>query len=452
MKKKGNDFMNDDIIVAIATSRLEAAISIIRLSGKGCIAFVQQFFTGKIMDKASHTITYGFIKDQDEKVDEVLVNIYRGHRTFTGEEMVEINCHGGIFITQKVLNLCLKMGARMAEHGEFSKRAFLNGRIDLSQAEAISDLISAKNDYASQLALRGIQGNISHFIEDLKEDLIQIITQIEVNIDYPEYEDVEELTAQSLLPRSVQLQEKMNHIINSSKNVHLLKDGISTVIIGKPNVGKSSLLNALLDEDKAIVTDIAGTTRDIVEGTIRLDHIVLNMIDTAGIRDTDDVVENIGVHKSKELVHKADLVLLVLDGSQPLTQEDYELLELSKDTQRIIVINKKDQGEIKDIDGIAISAKNHDIEPLIQKIKAMFELGQITSSQDDILANARQIQLLEKANQSLKNAIQAMQEYVPTDLIVTDLYESWESLKEILGERAKEDLLDELFKRFCIGK
>lgn len=444
--------MNDDIIVAIATSRLEAAISIIRLSGKGCIAFVQQFFTGKIMDKASHTITYGFIKDQDEKVDEVLVNIYRGHRTFTGEEMVEINCHGGIFITQKVLNLCLKMGARMAEHGEFSKRAFLNGRIDLSQAEAISDLISAKNDYASQLALRGIQGNISHFIEDLKEDLIQIITQIEVNIDYPEYEDVEELTAASLLPKSIQLQEKMNHIIDSSKNVHLLKDGISTVIIGKPNVGKSSLLNALLDEDKAIVTDIAGTTRDIVEGTIRLDHIVLNMIDTAGIRDTDDVVENIGVHKSKELVHKADLVLLVLDGSQPLTQEDYELLELSKDTQRIIVINKKDQGEIKDIDGIAISAKNHDIEPLIQKIKAMFELGQITSSQDDILANARQIQLLEKANQSLKNAIQAMQEYVPTDLIVTDLYESWESLKEILGERAKEDLLDELFKRFCIGK
>lgn len=444
--------MNDDIIVAIATSRLEAAISIIRLSGKGCIAFVQQFFTGKIMDKASHTITYGFIKDQDEKVDEVLVNIYRGHRTFTGEEIVEINCHGGIFITQKVLNLCLKMGARMAEHGEFSKRAFLNGRIDLSQAEAISDLISAKNDYASQLALRGIQGNISHFIEDLKEDLIQIITQIEVNIDYPEYEDVEELTAESLLPKSIQLQEKMNHIIDSSKNVHLLKDGISTVIIGKPNVGKSSLLNALLDEDKAIVTDIAGTTRDIVEGTIRLDHIVLNMIDTAGIRDTDDVVENIGVHKSKELVHKADLVLLVLDGSQPLTQEDYELLELSKDTQRIIVINKKDQGEFKDIDGIAISAKNHDIEPLIQKIKAMFELGQITSSQDDILANARQIQLLEKANQSLKNAIQAMQEYVPTDLIVTDLYESWESLKEILGERAKEDLLDELFKRFCIGK
>ena len=444
--------MNDDIIVAIATSRLEAAISIIRLSGKDCIAFVQEFFTGKILNKASHTITYGYIKDGEQKIDEVLVNIYRGKRTFSGEEMVEINCHGGVYITQKVLNLCLKKGARMAEHGEFSKRAFLNGRIDLSQAEAISDLISAKNDYATELALKGIQGNISHFIEDLREDLIQIITQIEVNIDYPEYEDVEELTADSLLPKSQSLQKKMNHIIESSKNVHLLKDGISTVIIGKPNVGKSSLLNALLNEDKAIVTDIAGTTRDIVEGTIRLDNIILNMIDTAGIRDTDDIVENIGVHKSKELIHKADLVLLVIDGSVPLSKEDEELLELSKDTQRIIVVNKKDQGHNIDIEGISISARDNDIDALIQEIKKRFELGQITAGQEDILANARQIQLLQRASESLDNAIVAMKNQVPTDLIVTDLYDSWENLKEILGERAKEDLLDELFKRFCIGK
>lgn len=444
--------MNDDIIVAIATSRLEAAISIIRLSGKDCIAFVQEFFTGKILNKASHTITYGYIKDGEQKIDEVLVNIYRGKRTFSGEEMVEINCHGGVYITQKVLNLCLKKGARMAEHGEFSKRAFLNGRIDLSQAEAISDLITAKNDYATELALKGIQGNISHFIEDLREDLIQIITQIEVNIDYPEYEDVEELTADSLLPKSQSLQKKMNHIIESSKNVHLLKDGISTVIIGKPNVGKSSLLNALLNEDKAIVTDIAGTTRDIVEGTIRLDNIILNMIDTAGIRDTDDIVENIGVHKSKELIHKADLVLLVIDGSAPLSKEDEELLELSKDTQRIIVVNKKDQGHNIDIEGISISARDNDIDALIQEIKKRFELGQITAGQEDILANARQIQLLQRASESLDNAIVAMRNQVPTDLIVTDLYDSWENLKEILGERAKEDLLDELFKRFCIGK
>ncbi len=440
--------MNDDIIVAIATSRLEAAISIIRLSGKDCIAFVQSFFTGKIMNKDSHTITYGYIKDNQKKIDEVLVNIYRGQKTFTGEEMVEINCHGGVFITQKVLNLCLKKGARMAEHGEFSKRAFLNGRIDLSQAEAISDLITAKNDYATELALKGIQGHISHFIEDLREDLIQIITQIEVNIDYPEYDDVEELTAYTLLPKSETLQKKMNRIIKSSQNVHLLKEGISTVIIGKLNVEKSSLLN----EDKVIVTDIAGTTRDVVEGTIRLDNIVLNMIDTAGIHETEDIVENIGVTKSKELIHKADLVLLVLDGSSELTKEDYELIELSQDTNRIIVINKKDQGIHQSIEGIAISAKDNEIEPLIDEIKTMFEMGKITSGQEDILANARQIQLLEKANQSLNNAIEAMKNQIPTDLIVTDLYDSWENLKEILGERAKEDLLDELFKRFCIGK
>ncbi len=444
--------MNDDIIVAIATSRLEAAISIIRLSGKGSIEFVQNMFTGKILNKDSHTITYGYIIDENKKIDEVLVNIYRGKRTFTGEEMVEINCHGGVYITQKVLNLCLKKGARMAERGEFSKRAFLNGRIDLSQAEAISDLIAAKNDYATDLALKGIQGNISHFVDDLREDLIKIITQIEVNIDYPEYDDVEELTAELLLPHSQQLKDKMDHIISSSKNVHLLKDGISTVIIGKPNVGKSSLLNALLDEDKAIVTDIAGTTRDIVEGTIRLDNIILNIIDTAGIRETEDIVENIGVTKSKEMVHKADLVLLLIDGSKPVTQEDEELLRLTENTTRIIVLNKVDQGIQNDIKGIQISAKENRIEPLIHEIKEMFETGKIDSGQEDILANARQIQLLEKANQSLNNAIEAMHNQIPTDLIVTDLYDSWESLKEILGEQAKEDLLDELFKRFCIGK
>ena len=273
--------MNDDIICAIATSRLEAAISIIRISGKGCIDFIQSFFTGNL-NKKSQTISYGYIVDGEEKVDEVLISIYRGQHTFTGEEMVEINCHGGVFITNKVLSLCLKKGARMAEHGEFSKRAFLNGRIDLSQAEAISDLITANNDQAAKLALKGIQGNITNFIKDLKEDLIKIITQIEVNIDYPEYEDIEELTAEKLLPGSVSLRKKMDDILDRSKNMHLIKDGISTVIVGKPNVGKSSLLNALLEEDKAIVTDIAGTTRDVVEGSIRLNDIVLNMIDTAG--------------------------------------------------------------------------------------------------------------------------------------------------------------------------
>ena len=444
--------MNEDIIVAVATSRLEAAISIIRISGLESIAFVQKFFTGKIINKESHTINYGYIIDDGKRIDEVLVNIYRGKKTFTGEEMVEINCHGGVYITKRVLEVCIKNGARIAERGEFSKRAFLNGRIDLSQAEAISDIISAKNSYASELALNGIRGNISNFIEDLKEDLIKIITQIEVNIDYPEYDDVEELTATSLLPESKVLLEKMNKILNDSKNIKLVKEGIKTVIIGKPNVGKSSLLNALLQEEKAIVTNIAGTTRDIVEGSISIDGIVLNMIDTAGIRETDDIIESMGVEKSKELINQADLVLLVIDGSLKLDQGDQELLELTNDSNRIIVLNKADQGIKVDLDGVVISAKDSDIGALTNKIKEMFELGKIIDNNDHILTNARQTMLLQKASQALNQAVEAMKMLVPTDLIVTDLYECWNNLKEILGEKAKEDLLDELFKRFCIGK
>lgn len=444
--------MNEDIIVAIATSRLEAAISMIRVSGPDCIAFVQKFFTGKIIEKPSHTINYGYIIDDGKRIDEVLVNIYRGTRTFTGEEMVEINCHGGVYITSLVLEVCIKNGARMAERGEFSKRAFLNGRIDLSQAEAISDIITAKNSYATDLALKGISGSISGFIEDLKEDLIQIITQIEVNIDYPEYDDVEELTASSLLPRSANLLTKMNKILDDSKNIKLVKEGIKTVIIGRPNVGKSSLLNALLREDKAIVTNIAGTTRDIVEGSISIDGVVLNMIDTAGIRETDDIIESMGVEKSKELIHQADLVLLVIDGSQSLSSEDMQLLELTEDATRIIVLNKADQGTKVDLDGIVISAKDNQISTLTEEIKKMFELGKIIDNNDHILTNARQTMLLQRASQALKQAVEAMEMMVPTDLIVTDLYECWNNLKEILGEKAKEDLLDELFKRFCIGK
>lgn len=444
--------MNEDIIVAIATSRLEAAISMIRISGPDCIAFVQKFFTGKILEKPSHSINYGYIIDEGKRIDEVLVNIYRGKRTFTGEEMVEISCHGGVYITSRVLDVCLKNGARLAERGEFSKRAFLNGRIDLSQAEAISDIITAKNSYATDLALKGITGTISNFIEELKEELIQIITQIEVNIDYPEYEDVEELTASTLLPHSKELLKKMDKILIDSKNIKLVKDGIKTVIIGRPNVGKSSLLNALLQEEKAIVTNIAGTTRDTVEGSISIDGIILNMIDTAGIRKTDNIIESMGVEKSKELIFQADLVLLVIDGSVELTDEDKQLLNLTKDITRVIVVNKVDQGIKVELEGVNISAKDNNIDTLIDEIKKMFELGKIIDNNDHILTNARQTMLLQQANKSLKQAIEAMEMYIPTDLIVTDLYECWSNLKEILGEKAKEDLLDELFKRFCIGK
>lgn len=444
--------MNDDIIAAIATSRLEAAISIIRLSGKDVIAFVQSFFSGRIIDKKTQTLTYGYIMDGDEKVDECLVSIYRGKHTFTGEEMVEINCHGGVFITRKVFNLCIRKGARLAQRGEFSKRAFLNGRIDLSQAEAISDMVTANNDEAAKLALRGIQGNISHFIKDLKEDLIQIITQIEVNIDYPEYDDVEELTAEKLLPRSVSLREKMDDIIQRSRHVSLMKDGISTVIVGKPNVGKSSLLNALLDEEKAIVTDIAGTTRDIVEGTIRLDSVVLNMIDTAGIHETKETIEKMGVEKSLSLIDKADLVLVVVDGSSPLDEEDQRILEKTKDTNRIIIINKADLGCVVDLEGIQISAKEMKIDALTNYIKDSFDFSSMNGQDAQVVANERQLSLLMKASKSLDAAISAMRLSVPVDLIVEDLYDSWNALKEILGEQSKEDLLDELFSRFCVGK
>ena len=444
--------MNDDIIVAIATARQEAAISIIRLSGKGVIEFTNQIFSSKKKKKKSHTITYGYIMDDEKRLDEVLVNIYRAPRTFTAEDMVEINCHGGIYITNKILELCLKKGARLAEHGEFTKRAFLNGRIDLTQAEAVADMVSAKTDLSSQLALKGIQGRVSRMIKKLKEELIQIITQIEVNIDYPEYDEVEELTAKTLLPLTSSFEAKVDAILRNAHNGQIMREGIKTAIVGRPNVGKSSLLNAMLEEDKAIVTDIAGTTRDIVEGQINLDGILLQLIDTAGIHETEDVVEKIGVERSLDALKKADLVLLVLDGSEPLTKEDEELLEMTKETNRLILINKADLGTVIDVEGIHISAKQADIQALEARIVEMFHIGELKSEDRVYLANIRHIQLMEQCRSSIHKAIEAMKNQVPVDLIVIDLYDAWQCLKDILGQEAKADLLDELFSRFCIGK
>lgn len=441
--------MDNDIIVAVATSRLEAAISMLRISGIGSIEFVANFFTGKILEKESHTITYGYLIDDNKKIDEVMVSIYRDNKTFTGEEMVEISCHGGIYITNQVLELCIKKGARYANRGEFSKRAFLNGRIDLSQAEAISDLITSTNDMAAKLALQGIEGSIKKFIEDLKESLISLITQIEVTIDYPEYDDVEELTANTLLPKSVELEKMMQNIIEDSLNIQIIKDGIKTAIIGRPNVGKSSLLNSLLKEEKAIVSDIAGTTRDIVEGSVRLGDISLQLVDTAGIHTSDDKIENAGINKAKNLINQVDLILLILDGSCELTKDDEHLLDLTKEKTRIIVYNKAD---LKINDGINISAKNHDIKPLINEIKIMFNQGDIIDNQTNLLSNPRQIELLSNARKYLNQAIIAMENQVPIDLIVEDMTSCWLQLQDIVGKRAKEDLLDELFKRFCIGK
>lgn len=443
----------NDTIAAISTAQGVGAISIIRVSGPSAIPIVNKVFDGKDLEKVStHTIHYGKIMDQTEVIDEVLVSVMRAPKTFTREDIVEINCHGGIASTNKVLELILRNGARLAEAGEFTKRAFLNGRIDLTEAESIMDLISSKTEASRKVAIKGLTGHINHLIRSLRQEILELLASIEVNIDYPEYEDVEELTADKLLPMSTSLIEKMNKIIEDSKNIKLLKDGIQTAIIGKPNVGKSSLLNAMLKEEKAIVTNIAGTTRDVVEGSVTVDGILLNMIDTAGIRETDNIVESLGVEKSKEMIKKADLVLLVIDGSKELDQEDKKLLELTEDTNRIVIINKVDLGKKVDLEGIEISAKEQDILALTKEIKKKFNLGLISNQEEYYLTNARQTQLLEKAASSLQIAIDAMKMSIPADLIVEDLYDSWSCLKEILGEQAKEDLLDELFKRFCIGK
>lgn len=443
----------NDTICAIATSQGVGAIAIIRISGEDSIKIVNKIFKGKDLEKVeSHTINYGHITDGDKIIDEVLVSVMKAPKTFTAEDTVEINTHGGISPTNKVLELLLENGCRLAEPGEFTKRAFLNGRIDLLEAEAVMDMINSKTDAQRQMAINQIGGKVSDLINSLRSDMVQIISNINVNIDYPEYDDVDIITNEILIPKITSLKARIEKILKESENGKIIKEGIKTSIVGRPNVGKSSLLNALLEEDKAIVTDIAGTTRDVVEGSIRLNDIVLNMIDTAGIRETEDKIEHMGVKKSLSLIDQADLVLVVLDGSRPIEAEDKELLERTEGLNRIVLINKSDKGCVIDTEGIHISAKENHIDELIQHIKDEFDFSAITNSQAQVLANQRQVQLLEKASQSLNVAIQAMEDGIPTDLIVTDLYDSWENLKEILGEQAKEDLLDELFKRFCIGK
>lgn len=444
--------MNEDTIVAIATGRMMAAISIIRLSGPYVFDVMKHIFKKDLSKVQSHTIHYGYIHDGDELIDEVLVNVYHGKRTFTGENMVEINCHGGLFITNRVLEVCLKYGARLARNGEFSERAFLNGRIDLAQAESISELIEANTVQSSKMALSGIRGSISKLIEDLNEKLIQIITHIEVNIDYPEYLDIEELTSNTLLPLTSDFMKDLDHIIKNARSGQILKDGIKTAIVGRPNVGKSSLLNALIEEEKAIVTNIAGTTRDIVEGVVNINGIKLNLIDTAGIHETDDIVEKIGVDKSIQAISDAELILFVVDASEKMTSEDWTLYDQTRNKQCIVVLNKCDLGKVCELDGIEISASNHEVQSLIDEVEKRFALDELQASQEVLISNSRQIALLLKARDYIQSAVDAMNMQIPTDLIVVDLYDAWKSLKEILGQEAKEDFLDELFSRFCIGK
>lgn len=443
--------MFDSTIAVISTALSQGAISIVRVSGDQAIEIVQKIFSRDIRHVPSHTIHYGYILDDDkEVVDEVLVSVFRGPKTYTTEDIVEINCHGGVYITRKILSLVLSHGATMAKPGEFTQRAFYHGRIDLSQAEAVEDMIEASNDTASHMAIQGIQGSVKKLLEPLIEDILNIIAQIEVNIDYPEYEDVEQLTTEELLPMTKQWLTKLDKILSRAQCGQLAKKGIDTVLIGRPNVGKSSLLNALLEEDKAIVTDIAGTTRDLVEGQIHIGPAQFNLIDTAGLRKSNDAIEQIGIEKTQEKLAQAQLVLLILDGSQPLTKEDEDLLEQTKDKNRLIIYNKKDVKSEKHPDGIWISAQNKEIDALLEAMKDLYQQDVLT--EQPLLSNERQIGLLNQAKQDMLQAKEAMEQGVEPDLVEIDIQAAHDHLKEILGEVHREDLLDTLFSKFCLGK
>lgn len=442
--------MFEHTICAISTALQDGAISIIRISGDQAMDIINQIFTKDLSNVPSHTIHYGNIIDENQNlVDEVLVSVFRAPKTYTREDVIEINCHGGVFITRKILSLVLSHGAVLAKPGEFTQRAFYHGRIDLSQAEAVQDMIDATNDSAAQMAIRGIKGSVKQLLQPLIDDLLDIIAQIEVNIDYPEYEDIEQLTTQELLPETKNWLERIDAILKKVQTGQLLKKGIDTAIIGRPNVGKSSLLNALLEEDKAIVTDIAGTTRDIVEGQIHIGSVQLNLIDTAGIRESNDKIEQIGIEKSQEKLKEAQLVLLVLDGSHALTKEDEDLLEMTKDKRRLIIYNKEDMSTNTQ-EGIWISAKHHQIQPLLDALEALYT--QDLLNEEPVLSNERQIGLLQRARQDMLRAKKAMEMNREPDLVEMDIQEAHDHLKEILGEVHRDDLLDTLFSKFCLGK
>ena len=448
----------NDTIAAISTSLGIGSISIIRVSGKSAIKIVSKCFKGKNLNEVeSHTINYGFFCDGEEKIDEVLITVMKSPKTYTKEDVVEINVHGGIAITNKVLEVLLKEGCRLAEPGEFTKRAFLNGRIDLIEAEGVMDLINSKTEKARKLAINQVNGEVSNLIKSLRQKIIEILAQIEVNIDYPEYDDVEELTNDVLLPNIDKIEKEINNILKKSEDSKIIKEGIKTIIIGSPNVGKSSILNKLLNEDKAIVTDVAGTTRDIVEGTIQIDGIVLNIIDTAGIRTTSNIVEKIGVQKSLDLIDKADLILYVLNNNEELTEEELELFEKIKNKNSIVIVNKidlKNKLNLNKLDDyIEISVKNDiGIDKLKEKIKELFNLEKLDTGDYTYLSSARSISLLKESLKSLSDVKKGINNNLPIDMIEIDLKNVWSILGEIIGETYKDELIDQLFSQFCLGK
>lgn len=446
----------NDTIVAISTALGEGAISIIRVSGDDAIKIINPLFDGKDLEKASsHTINYGHIVYNGEIIDEVLLSIMKAPKTYTKEDVIEINTHGSIAVVNKIMEILLLEGCRLAEPGEFTKRAFLNGRIDLTESEGVMDLINSETELTRKMAINELSGNVSRLITDTREDIISLISNIEVNIDYPEYEDIEVVTINKIREKVREIKEKLLKTLKLSEDGKILKNGIKTVILGKPNVGKSSLLNALLEEEKAIVTDVKGTTRDIVEGSILVGGVKLNLIDTAGVRKSDDIVEKIGIEKSLNLIDEAELVLLILDASCPLSEEDKYLLEKTKDKKRIIIMNKIDlklNNSYMD-DVIKISAKNNEgIEDIKDAIKELFNVGAFMSKNLTFFTNVRQISLLKSAIKSLEDVQQGIKEEREIDMIEIDLKLVWEKLGDIIGANYTEELINNLFSRFCLGK
>ncbi|HEP7064910.1 TPA: tRNA uridine-5-carboxymethylaminomethyl(34) synthesis GTPase MnmE [Streptococcus pyogenes] len=451
-----------DTITAISTPLGEGAIGIVRLSGTDALAIAQSVFKGKNLEQvASHTINYGHIIDPNTGtiVDEVMVSVMLAPKTFTRENVVEINTHGGIAVTNEILQLLIRQGARMAEPGEFTKRAFLNGRVDLTQAEAVIDIIRAKTDKAMTIAVKQLDGSLSQLINDTRQEILNTLAQVEVNIDYPEYDDVEEMTTALLREKTQEFQSLLENLLRTAKRGKILREGLSTAIIGRPNVGKSSLLNNLLREDKAIVTDIAGTTRDVIEEYVNIKGVPLKLVDTAGIRETDDLVEQIGVERSKKALQEADLVLLVLNASEKLTDQDRALLNLSQDSNRIILLNKTDleqKIELEQLpaDLISISVlTNQNINLIEDRINQLFfDNAGLVEQDATYLSNARHISLIEKAVQSLEAVNDGLALGMPVDLLQVDLTRTWEILGEITGDAAPDELITQLFSQFCLGK
>lgn len=451
--------MNENIC-AISTSLGVGAISIVRTTGPDVINIVNKVFKGNDLTKEkSHTIHYGYIVEQEEVIDEVLVMLMRAPKTFTVEDVVEINCHGGISTTNRILELLLTSGCRLAEPGEFTKKAYLNGRIDLIEAEGINDLITSETELQRKYAINRVEGNLSKLIIRNREGLVGLRARLEVNFDYPEEADAEEMTHEITLKELSKINESLEELLLTSQNGRILKNGIDVAIVGKPNVGKSSILNHLLDEQKAIVTDIAGTTRDIVEGTITLSGIKLNLIDTAGIRETDDIVERIGVDKSKEVLESSDLVIYVLNNNEEITNEELNLLNAPSNVKKLVFINKDDlESKINyDLLKDSIIIKGNTITPdgldnLKNKIVELFNINEIKSKNYNYLSNARQIALVKEAVQAIKNAIESVKLSMPLEMIAVDIDEAYELLGEIIGSTYKDELLDELFSKFCLGK